>query len=63
MNVFIGFILIIVGILNIAFPKAMWMISDGWKFRDAEPSDAAIAMHRFGGVVGIFIGIVAIFGM
>lgn len=61
MNAFVGFILIIIGILNIAFPQAMWMISDGWKFKDSEPSDAALLLHRFGGVVGIIIGLVAMF--
>lgn len=56
-----GLIIIIIGILNIAFPQAMWMLSDGWKFKDSEPSDAALIMHRLGGAVGIIVGLVVMF--
>ncbi|SKC51378.1 DUF6199 family natural product biosynthesis protein [Maledivibacter halophilus] len=61
MGALFGFIIVIIGILNIVFPEAMWMLSDGWKFKDSEPSDAALIMHRFGGIVGIIVGLVVMF--
>lgn len=54
---------IAVGLFNLLAPEAAWFLAQGWKFRDAEPSDLALAMHRFGGGVGVVAGIaLLIFG-
>lgn len=57
-----GFIFIIIGILNIAFPKVGWYMQYGWQFKNAEPSDAALIMARVGGVVAIIVGLFLMFG-
>ena len=51
----------IIGGLNIAFPYAGWYLRYGWRFRDAEPSDTALAMNRVSGVLAVVIGIVFLF--
>jgi len=60
MNGLVGFILIIIGVISAVSPQSAWYMSIGWKFRDAEPSDAALAMHRITGVIGVIIGIILI---
>ncbi|PWW04750.1 hypothetical protein DFQ01_10631 [Paenibacillus cellulosilyticus] len=59
---FVGFLFVIIGILNIAFPKVGWYMQYGWQFKNAEPSDAALVMARIGGVIAIIIGLFLIFG-
>jgi len=49
-------IFIILGIIGTFFPKVSWYISEGWKFKDAEPSTAALIITRVGGVISIMIG-------
>jgi hypothetical protein len=50
-------IFIIVGALNVIYPRAAWYMKYGWQFKNAEPSDAAIIMIRIGGIIAIVIGI------
>lgn len=57
-----GFIFIIIGILNIAFPRAGWYMKYGWQFKNAEPSEAAMIMARVGGVIGVIIGLFLMLG-
>ena len=47
-----------VGIFNLAAPKARWYLSYGWRFKDAEPSDAAITLSRIGGGIAVVIGVI-----
>ena len=51
-------LLILIGILNIALPDVAWYLEYGWRYKDAEPSDAAIIFNRIGGVVAIVIAVV-----
>ncbi len=51
-------LLLIIGVLNIISPKMSWYLSYGWRFRNAEPSDAALAVARIGGVIGSVAGII-----
>ncbi|MDA8216874.1 MAG: hypothetical protein M0Z94_04575 [Dehalococcoidales bacterium] len=43
-------------------PRSIWYLSEGWKFRDAQPSDLAMVLYRLSGVlavvvaIGIFLG-------
>lgn len=54
---------IAISLFNLLAPGAAWYLSDGWKFRDAEPSDLAINMHLIGGAIGLLVGIgLLIFG-
>ena len=54
-------IIIIAGALLVAFPRLFWTMAHGWKYRDAEPSDAALLFYRIGGGVVIFLGIMSMF--
>ena len=56
----IGLLLLALGLFNTLKPEVAWMLSDGWKFKNAEPSDAALGLTRVGGVIMILIGIIAI---
>ena len=42
----------IIGIVN---PELSWKMSEGWKFRDAEPSEAYLFMTRLIGVVALVV--------
>lgn len=57
MPFFLRLVLIGLGTLAVVNPRLAWYLSDGWKFRDAEPSDAALVMARIGGVVTVLIGL------
>lgn len=60
MNGLFGFILLVIGILGVASPYSVWYLSIGWKIKDAEPSDAALAMHRTVGVIASLAGFILI---
>lgn len=45
-------ILLVIGIIN---PKIPWMLKEGWKFKDAEPSGLYIAMTRIYSVILLFV--------
>lgn len=57
-NPLVALLLCGVGIFNLAAPKASWYLSYGWRFKDAEPSDAAITLSRIGGGIAIVIGVI-----
>lgn len=46
------------GIFNLVSPRTVWYLSYGWRFKNAEPSDAVLIVNRLGGGVIIFIGII-----
>lgn len=43
---------LIIGIIN---PEFMWTISEGWKFRNAEPSEAYLTMTRVMAVIILLV--------
>lgn len=57
-NPLLALLLCAVGIFNLAAPKASWFLSYGWRFKDAEPSDAYMALARIGGAIALVIGII-----
>ena len=54
-------ILIALGLFELLAPEASWYISHGWKYKDAEPSEAALAFTRIGGGIVIAAGIILLF--
>ncbi|HIR50701.1 MAG TPA: hypothetical protein IAA53_05370 [Candidatus Avoscillospira avicola] len=56
-----GLLLILLGVVNAAFPRAMWYLSYGWRFKNAEPSDAALLVGRAGGAVVAVAGVICLF--
>ena len=56
-----GIVMLVGGLFNTISPQTAWYLSDGWKFKDAEPSDAALGLTRVGGAACILIGAILIF--
>ena len=42
---------ILIGMIHAALPERAWYLANGWKFKDAKPSEAAITWYRTGGVL------------
>lgn len=55
-NVGLIFFLLVIGVINTAWPQATWYLDVGWKVKDAEPSKAALIWGR---VVGVALLIIA----
>ena len=58
---FLIFLLAAIGIWNICWPRSAWYLSRGWEFKNAEPSEAALAVGQLGGVVAVIIALVLLF--
>lgn len=51
-------VLLAVGMMNVASPHTAWYVEYGWRYKDAEPSDLALAANRVGGVVAIIVAVI-----
>lgn len=60
-NVFLGLILICIGVYDTVYPKKAWYLTRGWKYKNLEPSDASLALTCLGGVAVAIIGIIVCF--
>lgn len=49
------------GILGAAFPRAAWKLEIGWMTKNGEPSDFALKLYRWGGVLLIAAAVVMLF--
>lgn len=58
-----GIIVIILGIFEAASPEDAWRLANSWRFEYAEPSDLALTMTRFGGILSILVGILLALGI
>lgn len=58
---FVGLLLIALGLWYTLSPYSAWYLSYGWRYKDAEPSDAALTISRISGVLVILFGIFAMF--
>lgn len=59
-NVGLILFLLVVGVINTAWPQATWYLDVGWKVKDAEPSEAALIWGRVVGVALLIIAAVMI---
>lgn len=50
-----------IGGFNAISPQTSWYLSYGWRFKNAEPSDAALLLGRCGGVLAAVIGLFLLF--
>lgn len=57
----IGIIAIAIGAFSIASPETAWKMEYGWRFKNAEPSEAALLWNRIGGVITVIFGIFIMF--
>ena len=46
------------GVWNLFAPKSAWWLARGWWYKNAEPSDLAIAAYRIGGVCLLIAGVI-----
>jgi hypothetical protein len=46
-----------IGIWSIISPSSSWYLSDGWKYKNAEPSEVALTLIRIAGLIAILAGI------
>lgn len=53
----LAILLLAAGIFNLVSPRAAWYLSYGWRFKNAEPSDAALVLGRLSGGLAILIGL------
>ena len=57
----VSILLAAVGLWGLISPYSAWYVSYGWRYKDAEPSDAALAAERFGGGFAVFLAVVLLF--
>ena len=50
-------LLLVVGVFNLAAPRAAWYAEWGWRIKDAEPSDRALVAHRISGVFALVVAV------
>ena len=60
-STFLGLVCIAMGVWGIAKPESLWYLGYGWRYRNAEPSDAALIVERLSGVLCIVVGLIQIF--
>lgn len=60
-NPFSIIVLLICGALMAAYPRKIWQLEYGWRFKNAEPSDTVLAVNRILGVVLICVAIILVF--
>ena len=60
-NVLFVLLLIVIGIFNTVWPRAAWYLEYGWRYKNAEPSNLALGLNRFGGITVIIIAIIMVF--
>ena len=53
-------LLIVIGLFNLFAPQTSWYLSHGWKYKNAEPSEAAIGLNRFGGGAALVLALILI---
>jgi len=54
-------VMLIIGLVNLIWPRAAWELARGWQFKDAEPSEEALLAARAGGGFLVFLSVAMIF--
>lgn len=49
-----------VGFLHLFWPRTAWYITQGWVYKNAEPSDAALTLNVILGFVFLLFGVIII---
>ena len=57
-KIIVPVLLMLIGGLNAAAPRAAWQLEYGWRYKNAEPSPAALTLNRVGGIIAAIIGVV-----
>lgn len=53
-----GLLLMGLGLFDCIVPQVSWYLGYGWRYKNAEPSDAALVFARIGGGIAVIAGIV-----
>lgn len=53
-----GILLVALGVFDLVFPRVSWYLGYGWRYKNAEPSDAALIFARIAGGIVAVLGIV-----
>ena len=61
MQILLIIVLLAVGVFNTVSPHTAWYLENGWRFKNAEPSDLALGMTRLAGIVFIAVAIITFF--
>lgn len=56
----LGLVLLVLGGLYAAFPRAFWFMSHGWRYKNAEPSELVIGLNRAAGVFAAIVGVICL---
>lgn len=48
-------VFLLLGAANTVWPKGAWYLETGWKFRNAEPSEAALLFNRLAGIAMLVV--------
>lgn len=55
-----GVLFLVVGAFHAVSPTAAWTLSHGWRFKNAEPSDAVLPVYRIAGIAACIIGVLLV---
>ena len=56
----VGLLIAAIGLFDLLFPRVSWYLGYGWRFKDAEPSDAALVLSRIGGGIALLVGVLLV---
>ena len=54
-------LLLCIGIFKIVSPHTAWYLQHGWRYKNAEPSDAAITLRRISGAIAVLAAVILLF--
>ena len=57
-NFALGLLIILLGGVNALFPSIPIYLKYGWRFENAEPSEAYLLVTRIGGILAVIVGLV-----
>ncbi len=60
-NYFLIVLFIALGLWNVVSPYTSWYLSHGWKYKNAEPSEAVLIVSRIAGGILVLAGVILIF--
>lgn len=60
LTILLGIVVFGLGLWSVTSPESVWMLENGWRFENAEPSDLALALNKVGGVVAMIGGTIMV---
>ena len=54
-------VMVPIGLFSLLAQQTAWQLEYGWRFKDAEPSDTALAFQRIGGAVVLVVAFILFF--